>query len=534
MTNYKITQGCIEMKIKKIDILILLLLFIISMSFYLNYSTPVIWSPDEMNYFLASEKFLENGNVNVNNPLNEEYSTCVFNYGFTVFKNRSEQYPGGFSGSVLFYSIITLIFGDSAFFLVSPLFGAIGVVAIYFITREIFNSRYLGIFAALILFTTPIWIRWSTEHYNNLPTATFFLLSFLSLVTLKKDLRYLISGVFLSIAIFLRLPSLILTLPFLLFLYIESTKKRQYLLFLSPIIFTLLIILPLLKLIMYGDPFFIPFNYIHNYPCFKLQSYAPIQLYHHFWFASAERNAILYNSYFFFTKNFASLFLPFSLLGLILLFKERKNVSIFIFLVLLILLLFHGRGYGGYGAGGRETLQSSFLRYILPAYGLLPIGFACLVKKIFKKIPGKKYISALLAIFIITTLSFTITYPDYGLDMFEEYRNTHIAIGNKIDSMIEPESIIITDLVCLVPSVLHHENIIYYPKIPQEIRHDEIERVLKMALEYNKKIHFVGAMYEGSEIEKEDRAMLNLLGEEFKITKLDGVYYIEVYIIDER
>jgi len=192
------------MKIKKIDILILLSLFVMSMSFYLNYSTPVIWSPDEMNYFLGSQKFIENGTVNVNNPLNEKYDTCVFQYSFTVFKNKSEQYPLGFSGSVLFYSIIMFIFGDSAFFLVSPLLGAIGIVAIYFVTREILKSRYLGIFAALILFTTPIWIRWSTEHYNNIPMTTFFLLSFLCIVALKKGMGYFISGVFLSTAIFLR------------------------------------------------------------------------------------------------------------------------------------------------------------------------------------------------------------------------------------------------------------------------------------------------------------------------------------------
>lgn len=500
------------------------------MSFYLNYSTPVIWSPDEMNYFLGSQKFIENGNININNPLNEKYDTCVFNYGFTVFKNRLEQYPGGFSGSILFYSIIMFIFGDSAFFFVSPLFGAIGVVAIYFITREIFNSRYLGIFAALILFTTPVWIRWSTEHYNNVPAATFFLLSFLSLVVLKKYLRYFISGVFLSIAILLRLPSLLFMLPFLLLLYTGSTKKRQYLLFFTPIIFTLLLILPLLKLIMYGDPFFIPFNHIYHYPCIESQSYMPHYSYHHFWFGSAERDAILHSFYFFFTQNFASLFLPFSVFGLFLLFRERKEISVFIFFVFLILLLFHGRAYEGYGFG-RATLQSSFVRYMLPAYGLLPIGFACLIKRIFKIISNKKYISALLTIYIITTLSFTITYYDYGLDMFEGYRNDHIAIRNKIDSMIEPESIIITDLVCLVASTLHHKNIIYYPYIPQEIRDNEIKRFLTMAFEERKNIYFVGAMYKGSRYQKENLLLLNSLDNEFKVIKLNEVCCIKIYRI---
>ena len=522
------------MKIKKIDIFILSLLFIISFSFYIHYSTPILWSPDEMSYFLSSQKFIENGNINVSTPLNEKYGTCAFNYGFTVFKSCTEQYSGIFSGAILFHSIIMFTFGESAFFLVSPLLGTIGVLTIYLTAREIFKSRCLGIFAALNLFTLPIWIRWSTEHYTNIPMTTFFFLSFLSLVALKEDRKYLISGIFLSISILIRLPTLLLIIPFAFYLYMESTKKNQFILFFSPIIVTILLILPFFKWIMYGDPFFLPLDNVNYYPSILLQDAVPLRLYQHFSLALGERNAILQSIYFIFSQNFAYLFFPISFIGLILLYKEKKNISLFILFVFLLLLVLHGRGYEGYGFG-RATLQSTLLRYMLPAYGLLSIGFACLLKNIFKKVRrGKLLVSVFLLIYIVSTLSFTVAYPDYGLNAFEKYRSDHLIINNKIDELIESDSIIICDEVTLVSSTSSHMNIIYYPDIPTQIRDDEIKRIIKMALIDNYSIYFTGGMYEESNWRKENLQMLNSIQDDYKVKKLDEILSIEIYKISLR
>ena len=449
------------MTLNKTDILIALLLFALALSFYLNYATEVIWSPDELNYYMGANELIHHGSINLNNPLNEEYESNIFNYGFTIFKNSTEQYPGGFTGSLLFYALIMRVFSTSAFFFVAPVFGAIGVVAICFIVKTIFGSRYLGILAALLLFSTPIWIRWSTEHYNNVPMTTFFLLALLALLALKGNARFLVAGVLLSIAIIIRLPAALLLPPFLLLLVMQQTGRRQYLLFLAPIAFALLVFLPVAKYALYGDPFFLPFNHVHSYPVGLLAEDTSTSVSQHFAFSSGDRAAIVDATRFFFTKSFPFLFLYPSLVGLLLLFKDRKRYFSLIAAVLVILLVFHGRAYGGFEAGGRESLQSSFLRYMIPVYALLPIGFAYLFKEIAGKITHLKYVAVLLGTIMILMISFTVTYSDYGLDMLEDYRNDRIAIGHKIDSVIEPKSIIITDLVANHDSAINHENIIY-------------------------------------------------------------------------
>jgi len=257
----------------------------------------------------------------------------------------------------------------------------------------------------------------------------------------------------------------------------------------------------------------------------------PTSVTQHFAFSSGDRAAIVDAIRFFFTKSFPFLFLYPSLVGLLLLFKDRTRYFFFIALALAILLVFHGRAYGGFEAGGRVSLQSSFLRYMIPVYALLPIGLACLLKEIAEKITRFKYIAVLLGTIMILMISFTVTYSDYGLDMLEELRNDRIDIGHKIDSVVAPESIIITDLVALPACAMHHENIIFYPDIPEEIRIDEITRVLRMVL-VEHRVFFIGSMYVGSDTTQQNTELLNHLGEEFAITKSDEIRHIEIHEIN--
>jgi 4-amino-4-deoxy-L-arabinose transferase-like glycosyltransferase len=527
----------ILMKAVRIDVLIALLLFTLSLSFYLHYATPTLWSPDEMRAVAGAESLIQHGDLNLNNPLNQDYETTIFNPGFTVYKNEYEQYPMEFTGSVLFYTFVIGLFGKPAFFLMAPLFGAIGVVAMYFIVRKIFSHRYLGVLAAVALFSTSLWIRWSTEHVNMVPMVTFFLLSFMCLVSFKNNLRLILAGIFLSIAIMIRLPAALLVIPFLIFLYMEHIQKRQYLFFLAPIFITILVVFPVSNYALYGDPLYIPMNHAYYYPGFGSSTTSEATSFlSQFGFGAAERDAIVETFGFFFTRNFASLFLPLSVLGAVLLFRKRskRKIAVFMTLVFLVFIVFHGRAYAGYGYGV-ETLQSTVLRYLVPVYVLLPIGLAGLlddsVGKIIKSANVKILFCSLLAVVMLASLSFTIKYPYYGLDMFEGYRQSQIEVGSHINTLIPMDAIIVTDQVCAVPSAEKHDNVIYYPQVPESMRYQEIQRVLTLALEDSREVYFAGAFYTGSEANTE---IVSELSGSFTMTELTEVRYIHIYKVSSQ
>jgi hypothetical protein len=223
-------------------------------------------------------------------------------------------------------------------------------------------------------------------------------------------------------------------------------------------------------------------------------------------------------------------------LGVVLLFRKRskRKIAVFVTLVFFMFILFHGRAYAGYGYG-RETLQSTVLRYLLPVYVVLPIGFAGLlddaVGKMIKFKNIKVLFCSLLGIVMLASLSFTIKYPDYGLDMFEGYRQGQIDVGNQINSLIPVDAIIITDQVCVVISSEKHDNVIFYPRVPESMRYQEIQRVLTLALEDGRKVYFAGAFYQGVETNTE---ILGELSSSFMMTKLTAVHYINIYKVSSQ
>jgi|GEM_PF-5534430 len=530
------SQGIRNILVKTVrtDVLIALLLFTLSFSFFLHYATPMLWSPDEARAVVGAKELIENGDVNLNNPLNQEYNTTVFNPGFSVYKDDHTQYPPDFTGTVLFDAFVIGLFGEESFFLISPLFGAIGVVAMYLIVRKIFNRRYLGILAALALFTTSLWIRWSTEHVNMVPMTTFFLLSFMCLVAFKNNLRFVLAGAFLSVAIMIRLPAALLVIPFLIYLFMEHVQKRQYLFFLAPIIVAIFIVFPIANYALYGDPLYEPMNHAYYYPGFESSTTSEAGSFlSQFGFGAAERGAIANTFSFFFTRTFASLFLPFSVLGAVMMFrnKSRRKIAVFLTLVFIVFLVFHGRAYAGYGYGS-ETLQSTVLRYLLPVYVLLPIGLAGLlndlIERIIKSANAKVLFCSLWAVVMLASLAFIIEYPYYGLNMFEGYRKSLSDVSNQINTLIPEDAIIITDQVCTVASSEDHDNVIYYPKVPESMRYPEIQRVIALALEDGRTAYFTGAFYTGSDANTE---ILSELSGSFTMTELTVVRYVHIYEI---
>ncbi|MEK6984412.1 MAG: glycosyltransferase family 39 protein [Nanoarchaeota archaeon] len=145
---------------------------------------------------------------------------------------------GGREGVVLINSLFFFLFKTflghkSAEFSVnftSALFGTLAVGVLYFISKILTNSKFVGFTSSMLYSSTPIFLSVSTfakEHTLDVFTA---LLSVLFLtIGLKKNSYYLISlsGLFLSFLIFIRFPSILIIFSSILLIYNFSKISKD-------------------------------------------------------------------------------------------------------------------------------------------------------------------------------------------------------------------------------------------------------------------------------------------------------------------
>ncbi|NOX71616.1 MAG: hypothetical protein GXO64_02865 [Candidatus Micrarchaeota archaeon] len=90
------------------------------------------------------------------------------------------EFPGPFYIPAILYLVFFQIFGLSLFsfaFIYSPLMGALGVLVMYFIARELFDDKIAGLFSAFFLAVVPGFItRTSAGFFEKEPGATPFML----------------------------------------------------------------------------------------------------------------------------------------------------------------------------------------------------------------------------------------------------------------------------------------------------------------------------------------------------------------------
>jgi hypothetical protein len=192
----------------------------------------------------------------------------------------------------------------------------------------------------------------------------------------------------------------------------------------------------------------------------------------------------------------------------------------------LVLLFIYGKEthYYGYGI---KTLHSSFLRYMLYIYALLPIGFVYLTKKM---LLWKKWVIPIIGIvIIITSLPFATFYDNYGLEDYSNSRQHVSYYRNAFSNIIEPASVVITDEYTgklISPNINPDiKDVIHYPKIPREIREAELKRVISLCLKDGRKV------YLAFDKRKSDKR-LEILEKDFYLKKVTSDSYYVVYKIN--
>lgn len=563
--NFKKVYGLL--KNNRGSIFICVLLFTFSFTFYFANSVPIFFSQDEMCAYYSAQSLINEGNVQLDTPLNKEYNTNIFIPAIGAYKTSSEIYLKSFPGTTIFLAIILILLGDASFYLIPNFFASFCIVLIYLIGLKLFKSKPTAALAAIILSLTPIFVQWSVNYYNNIPTLFFVLSAFLFFIyglDKEKQIFLFVSGVLLAIAIFLRLPQIFLLIPFIAYFYFKARvctrethqllieNKKMLFAFLLPIALMLFVFIPLSNTYLYQDPLFFP----HLSPSYRSMQETPtaslaqtnewayrILLFFtgtktelsEFSLGNMTENLFFHFNYFI-TSIFAFPLLCIALLGIFMVVIKKpkgRPLVIFLFLLFFCLLIFYGKQSGNYYGFGKEQIRVSFFRYLLPVYAFLSLFasyFLVQITKPFNKNVRVSTFSLIILLIVATSLCFSYSEDYYGLNKLNAYRKDVGDERGTIQEMIKPDkSIVITGYYTdkLVYSG-RNNNIIYYHRIPKCYWPEISKTVDKILLNNEYPVFFISTDFYDKDIQLKE-----FLEQQFKITLIESINDIEVYSVKE-
>lgn len=516
-------------KILNDDKLYIVLIALFSFSFLLYYTDPLLSTEDEVAYFYSAKLWSEGKSQNIYSSMNQEFGN-VFLPSFAAFKGTDEIYLKVFSTQVIFYGIFFPVF-----FYISPFMGTISVLSIYLIIKEITHSKVLAAIGCLHLLSTPAFLKWSVSHFPNIPFVAFALLSLLFILYR----RHILAGIFFALSFMIRPPdAFLLFLPYCIFLWLNrenfsNKRDKMFLSVLSSFSISLGLFL-MFNYYLYGDFFFIPYLYEKVLPGSEIAIGSPIRRALPYVY-NFNMYAFLFHIKFFFMGTFASgPFLFFSLAGIVLILRRRKEFPLFFYFSFIILISFYGRAWYNYYGFGQENLHCSFVRYMLPVYSLLPIGFSFFIKSLLNVFPKnypKNYyqmvITFLLITFFLSFLSYTINFSSYGLENYRSIKEKVLQDKIELLAATESNATILTNFASKF--IYPDRNIAYLSIIPYNSNEEFLIRLVERLNENNIPLYFIG-----NENYEADKTILNILSSNFKVVNIQTDSWLKVYRIEVR
>ncbi len=503
---------------RRIDVWICIVLFLAGFLFFAHFCVQAFETEDEVQDFYAAKKLLEKGEINIFNPLNEEYSTFAFGPGWANYQDADTMYPGINVGRVLFYAALMGIAGEKSFFFAPPFFCGLSLVAIYFIALKLLKSRKYALLSSVLLFSMPIFGKWAVSYFINMATLSLFLFSFLLLIKPGRPLGYAASGTLVSLAFLLRSTEILLAIPLFIYLVVSRAKVKNMALFVLPMVISVLLVYPLLNYLVCHDPFFYQVGGYRYYSAPASVS-APIgQVFS--WVGSGEALSKSFAK--FIGSDYAFTLLPLSFVGLIIFYRKNRAVTMMTITLILVLILFYGKTTNTHGFF-QETLHASLLRYMLPAYALLAIMLAYFFREMIHLSSLVKYerlALSIIVVFALFMLQGSLEYKNWGIDSYNKRRENNLAAKMKMEESTDADGIFISDIYGQKILLPERENIIYLSRLPKEIRQGEILRIAEQALEDGRHVYFIANCSWQYNSDKATREIFDLLDENLGLTEL--------------
>ncbi len=441
-------------------ILIIVSLLLFNFVFIANRGKIPMTAPDEETSFFFANNLIQNGNYLWESELNSRYSVSYFRpRGALEFK------PNLYSplNSLTFINLIAIakIFGF--YYNLVSIFAVIGVIFVYLIARELFNSKKCGIIAATLISIFPVYVIYANSLFDIIPSIVTWLGGvFLYVKFIKTNQwKYLyFTGLIALLSINLRPDMVLLCLPFIFFHLIKykSFLKSKQFIFFGIFVLFLFFLLFYQNKVIYGSFFSSGRQLLTSgavesgttgFVKGRLLTISPLGL------------ILAVKNYFY---PYILIFI-FGFLGLLSLYKEDNKdlkVLFFTFIILIIILLnFHTSSVPS--SLYSEGIRSSISRMFLPIYLIFIILFSRFFKVNIIKNKSKKIIAPVILLVVITTLF------NYGVNAssgFLALYNRSIRMDRTTSQIeeIEQESIIITNYLTYNVVPTKHNILLVYEK----------------------------------------------------------------------
>ncbi|MDA9981899.1 glycosyltransferase family 39 protein [Gammaproteobacteria bacterium] len=323
-------------------------------------------------------------------------------FGFPGFVPRSFSYtasgeavPKQPPGFILLAAIAKTITPGKLFFLINPVLGVCCVLLLYGIGRCLLGDDQRAFWAALLLASAPIFFHWTQMFFADIANLVAFLLSLWCLLRAldTQRLTYLVGfGLSLGAMIWMRQSSGILLIPIAIYLFLNRHRIGLESCWPPAVSFGITIaLLVIFNIQVYGGPFrtgytmgTVPTPDTIGSGLTLLDQYASdlMRLAQY----SIPTFELLWPRVKGFPLSFTLAFPPLLLafIGLIFGLKTlgKRSFALFLWSTFFVMFFFFG-GRETYGIERAElTLQSSFLRYMLPFFVLLPIPAVWALEKL--------------------------------------------------------------------------------------------------------------------------------------------------------
>lgn len=345
-------------------------IFLFTAAFFLSSSLVLLWagsgqlfiSPDETANAFFARRFAESGVLSVSVPLNLTLHDSFF--ARSTFSRAGLLLPVGFIGLPVLYGLFVFLLGGWILPFLTPVCVVLAALALRRPLARIFSQHIADLSAVLFLITPAVWYY---SARGLMPNVLFVcLLVFTAALFVRRPV---LSGIFLGLALFVRLSEGLWIIPsmVLLFVFYRTHLTRSLLLrFCVGFVVGLLPIF-VFHTLTYGHPFATGYTFmsveISSVPAESIEKSSLV-----FPFGIdvkvAARHVLQYGVMLFWWLT------PLTLIGL---FIERKKIAYAV--LFLFVSLWLGIWYGSWTLFDNPdptqvTIANSYVRYWLPVFVL--------------------------------------------------------------------------------------------------------------------------------------------------------------------
>lgn len=444
---------------KKQLILYFLLILILSGFFYLynylniyNSSQPLIFnSPDETANYYFSELFAETGQLRQENSLlqitNEIHPRSINGI-------NNHLVPNSFIGMFLIYGSIAKIFGNWIIIYLTPLIAIIGVLFFYLLIKEIFDKKTAIISFFLILMLPSYWYFSTKSMMHNILFMDLLIISlYFIILAIKnnKKLHYLLSILFLALALIVRSSEIIWVMTIFLSLLICSRKRINWKKASTGFLMILIFAIPVIYFNIQNNGSATSIAYLENIgPETHTIFHYVKKIILPFGFHPNNMKFTIYN-FIFKLIWWHSIALLISLIFIFIKKKEIKKehwlyIGLWAFLSIFLFVYYGSWLFFDNPDPKAITIGSSYLRYILPyfVFGIPLIAWSLSKIKFHKKYLNNLIIILILGFMFLNSYLIVMKCPQEGILKISNDLKTYQNRTDLIIAFTETNSIIMT------------------------------------------------------------------------------------------